>query len=204
MSSDARNAALRPVWAVAGALVLAAGLSGCNTVKEQFGFGKQAPDEFAVVANQPLTIPPDFTLRPPEPGAPRPQEIQPGRQASLAMFGQPIVGTTDAGLPPPVGFGTGSAPTAGEAALLGAANATDVDPSIRNTVNREGAQLAEKSQSFMDDVLFWRDPQSPDVTVDAAAEQARLRANAGAGLPPTQGETPQNVPRQQAPLEGIF
>ena len=32
------------------------------------------PDEFAVESRAPLTVPPDFDLRPPEPGAPRPQE----------------------------------------------------------------------------------------------------------------------------------
>ncbi len=32
------------------------------------------PDEFAVESRAPLTIPPEFDLRPPQPGAPRPQE----------------------------------------------------------------------------------------------------------------------------------
>ncbi len=36
---------------------------------------RSSPDEFAVESRAPLTIPPDFALRPPQPGAPRPQEI---------------------------------------------------------------------------------------------------------------------------------
>jgi hypothetical protein len=39
------------------------------------------PDEFAVESRAPLTIPPDFDLRPPQPGAPRPQEATPAERA---------------------------------------------------------------------------------------------------------------------------
>ena len=58
------------VVTVLGAAVLSA-LGGCSGVSESLGFAKQSPDEFAVVRNAPLTLPPDYTLRPPQPGAPR-------------------------------------------------------------------------------------------------------------------------------------
>lgn len=50
---------------------LALGVSGCESTRETFGLNKQSPDEFAVVSRAPLSLPPDFTLRVPEPGAPR-------------------------------------------------------------------------------------------------------------------------------------
>jgi len=40
-----------------------------------------SPDEFAVESRAPLTIPPEFELRPPQPGAPRPQEATAADQA---------------------------------------------------------------------------------------------------------------------------
>ena len=59
------------------------------------------PDEFAVESRAPLTLPPEFDLRPPQPGAPRPQEVtaadkarrvidtagpgEPGKQATAAL-----------------------------------------------------------------------------------------------------------------------
>ena len=43
------------------------------------------PDEFAVESRAPLTIPPDFDLRPPSPGAPRPQEKASNQQAKQAI-----------------------------------------------------------------------------------------------------------------------
>ena len=52
---------------------LALGVAGCESTRETFGLNKQAPDEFQVVSRAPLSLPPDFTLRVPEPGAARPQ-----------------------------------------------------------------------------------------------------------------------------------
>jgi hypothetical protein len=61
----------------AGALLL----SGCTDLKRSIGLEKTSPDEFAVESRAPLTMPPDFQLRPPQPGATRPQEKSSGQQA---------------------------------------------------------------------------------------------------------------------------
>jgi hypothetical protein len=66
----------RGVAAVSAAcLVGALALSGCTNFKRAIGLEPTMPDEFEVEARAPLTIPPDFDLRPPKPGAPRPQEV---------------------------------------------------------------------------------------------------------------------------------
>jgi len=57
------------VCVVAGVLV-----SACSNWKQAIGIEPTSPDEFAVESRAPLTLPPDFDLRPPQPGAPRPQE----------------------------------------------------------------------------------------------------------------------------------
>lgn len=44
-------------------------------------------DAFAVSKRAPLTIPPDFALVPPKPGASRPQEADSSQQALSALFG---------------------------------------------------------------------------------------------------------------------
>ena len=59
----------------------AALLSGCSDFKQMVGLDPTMPDEFAVESRAPLTVPPDFNLRPPEPGAARPQEESTGKQA---------------------------------------------------------------------------------------------------------------------------
>jgi hypothetical protein len=47
------------------------------------------PDEFAVVRNQPLVIPPDYALAPPRAGEPTPQAADPRQEALQALFGGP-------------------------------------------------------------------------------------------------------------------
>lgn len=47
---------------------------------------RDRPDEFAVQRQAPLVIPPDFSLAPPAPGAPRPVEGTAAQQALEALF----------------------------------------------------------------------------------------------------------------------
>lgn len=52
-------------------------------------FNRDRPDEFAVQRQAPLVVPPDFSLTPPAPGAPRPAEGTASEQALDAIFGGP-------------------------------------------------------------------------------------------------------------------
>src|SRR3546814_518394 len=73
-----------------GRLLIVAGLalavSACGGFRDSLGLTKQSPDEFRVVSRAPLTLPPDYNLRPPEPGAPRPQVGSASQQAERAVF----------------------------------------------------------------------------------------------------------------------
>jgi DUF3035 family protein len=51
--------------------------------------GRERPDEFAVTRNQPLVIPPDYSLTPPRTGEPAPQGTDARTQALEALFGGP-------------------------------------------------------------------------------------------------------------------
>jgi Protein of unknown function (DUF3035) len=60
-------------------------LTACSGFKQAIGLEPTMPNEFAVESNPPLTIPPDFDLRPPEPGARRPQEESTAKQAQQVI-----------------------------------------------------------------------------------------------------------------------
>src|SRR5258707_15480456 len=78
----------RTRWLGALAVVLlAAGTGGCSEAQKALGLTKNPPDEFQVVAPAPLTLPPNYNLRPPDPGAPRPHERTPRDMARNAVFG---------------------------------------------------------------------------------------------------------------------
>lgn len=191
---------LGPVTLVALAVV------GCSS-NEVFDFDRSAPDEFAVVSRAPLSVPPDFNLRPPAPGAPRPQEGTTTDRARATVFGQPL-DVEDTGRFTVAADGRvierSALATTGEEALLIRAGADRAEPGIREIVNRETAELIEANTFLLDRILFWRGQRPQGEVVNAAEEAERLRQNRIAGQPLTEGETPTIERRREGPLEGLF
>jgi hypothetical protein len=142
-------------------------------------------------------VPPEYKLRPPTPGAPRPQESDIREQAASAVFGSAPQTRQQAAA-------TSTPTTSGESALLDQAGATQVQPGIRTTVNRDAATAATQNTSFIDSLLFWQEQDPPGTVVNAREEQQRLQENAALGKPVTAGETPVIERRRKAPLEGLF
>ena len=170
-------------------------LSACENAREVIGIAKQSPDEFSVVTRAPLSMPPDFGLRPPQPGAERPQEkIITDLARDLLFKNTGAVPALQQALPT----------SKGEAALLAKAGASNPDPSIRRTLNRESSILATEDKNFTDRLIFWQGKLPPGTAVDAAAEQKRLRENAGLGDAPTKGRTLKIVRKPKGWIEGIF
>ncbi len=174
-------------------LALAA-LGACDTVRDTFGGGKKAPDEFTVLTKAPLSMPPDFALRPPEPGAAPLHTYDPRQQALSALSGR------DASANPP----RGGAMSMGETALLAQAGASNPDPRIRQVVNEELSQFMESDKSIVDSIMFWRAPIPPGTVVDAPKEAQRLRDVQAAGDTPVTGATPSIRRKERALLEGLF
>lgn len=176
-----------------GAVALVVSLSACESVSSAFGFGKKAPDEFAVVRSAPLTLPPNFTLRPPRPGAPNANEASAREQAESVLLQE---------------SGASSAKsvtaTSGETAFIERAGAADVNPNIRRIVDREFSGYASEDESFIKSLMFWRGDQPPGEVVDAEAEAERLRETVQAGESVTAGETPTIKRREKALLEDLF
>lgn len=73
---------------VASALVAAAGLGGCQSTRQALGMTKVTPDEFRIVTKAPLVVPPDYALRPPAPGEPRPPGTAARKRCPHRPFGQ--------------------------------------------------------------------------------------------------------------------
>lgn len=66
-------------------------LTACESgeVRDSLGLGRTAPDEFVVVSRPALSVPPEFTLVPPEPGAEGP------RASTEEMAREALIGTTE-------------------------------------------------------------------------------------------------------------
>jgi hypothetical protein len=141
--------------AAAAALLAASGLAGCDTASKAFGLAKVTPDEFRVVTKAPLTLPPDYSLRPPAPGEPRPQELQPESAARQALVGQRA----------------GDVRSDGERLFVSKAGADHADPLVRYVVDDEFGNLAHKDKSFADYVMFWKKGQPAAAPASEAADQ---------------------------------
>ena len=149
---------------VAAAAVVIAGLSlaGCQSTRNALGITKVVPDEFRVVTKAPLVVPPDYSLRPPAPGEPRPQELQPESQARAALIGQR----------------NAEQRSDGERLLVSKAGAEHADPLIRYVIDDEFGAVTHKDRSFADRVLFWRKGKP-----ETQGQQAATAAQAGADSP---------------------
>jgi len=138
----------------ASALFAAFGLAGCQSTAQALGMAKVTPDEFRVVTKAPLVVPPDYSLRPPAPGEPRPQELQPESAARLALLGEREAEQR----------------SEGEKLLVAKAGAEKADPLIRYVVDDEFGDIAHKEKSFADRVMFWRGGGDKTTAAEKAAE----------------------------------
>jgi hypothetical protein len=155
-------------------LVAAAGLAGCQSASHALGLAKVTPDEFRVVSKAPLVIPPDYALRPPAPGEPRPQELEPQSAARTALLGARQAEIR----------------SDGEKLLVAKAGADKADPLIRYVVDDQFGAISHKDKGFADWVIFWKHGQpavqtetssaaDTPVPVDAATEEKRITGLTG-------------------------
>lgn len=154
------------------AAVAAAGLplGGCDSFNRAIGKTRVIPDEFQVVSNDPLAIPPDFALRPPRVGV-GVQEQSPTDQAREAVF---RAGNNNAqtGLPP-----SADKLSPGEKDLLRQSGAANAPADIRQTVDADPTTGVPFDRSLVDKLLFWSGPTTPpsNQVIDPAAEASRIR-----------------------------
>ncbi|HTW26689.1 MAG TPA: DUF3035 domain-containing protein [Acetobacteraceae bacterium] len=176
--------------ALGGTLALPLVLSACggsNDLSRMFDFSRDAPDEFRVTTRAPLSMPPDYSLRPPRPGAPRPQEQSETTQAEAVLV-------------PEVELNQGATSMSqGEQALVQAAG-PPAPKDIRAEVDEESVKDIP-SESFAERLMFWRPAPQPGTVLDPVAEAARLRQDAALGRSPEVGSTP-IIQRQGSSLFG--
>lgn len=141
-------------------------LTACEDTKEYLGLNNYAPDEFVVVQQRPLDMPPpDYTMEKPRPGDVRPQYegaelkakrlLLQGEKKCKMMKGQGIEEKF-------------SAKISGE-----------IDPEIREKVTQESEAERERKRSFTNKVAFWKD-QRPGRVVDPFEERKRVQQMKGA------------------------
>ncbi len=132
--------------------VLALGLTACASSND--GARAGVPDEFRVVKKAPLSVPPEYSLRPPELGTVRPPEVSLTSQDRVVAFGTDIgVDASDI-----------------ERMLISRAGAIAVSPIIRQTIDYDEAGLLRKGRTISDAVTGYTG--SPEELAAAAEDNA--------------------------------
>ncbi|HJN23066.1 MAG: DUF3035 domain-containing protein [Rhodospirillales bacterium] len=173
-------------WIIAFSIV-AVLIGGCDNTQGIFMPSKNSPDEFAVYSRAPLSLPPNYALRPPDPGAVRPQDTAPRREAKKAILGGR--GGADnlrgeAATPGTSAKFAGGSP--GVMALLRDAGGLDADPDIRAAINQETSMFTDQGAQFANKLLFWRKQKEKGVALDPDAEARRIRKAKAMGRPVTE------------------
>lgn len=187
-------------------------LAACEAggVRDTLGLNRDAPDEFTVVSRPPLSIPPEFTLRPPKPGEP-PRGISADEQAKSILTGKPVsTRLTDPSKLEEPSVETAVTPvvqsevlSGGAASLLKRAGADSADDSIREKLNVD--EVTPRDVSDADNLLDQlTGSEKPEPTVDAVKEAERLRANKDENKPVNEGEVPEEGVKKRSLIDRIF
>ena len=174
-------------------------LAGCGSVSALLG-GKSSPDEFSVYSRAPLSIPPEYKLRPPSPGAARPQAVEPRDNAKKEMLkssqqvsSRNVLLRSGKSSSEKLGARSKAAAasiSAGEKALVLHAGGSKTDPQIRAIVNSEALVPLAGSKALADKVLFWRNPRKQISIIDPGKENKRIREQQAKGKPVTSEGVP--------------
>ena len=139
---------------------LALSTTGCEQTRQTLGLKRTQVDEFEVSDRQPLSVPPNYDLRPPRPNAPAAAEVDPANKAKEALLGDQSANGT-------------SSPA--EKNLLAQASAHNKNPEIREQLSQDQAASKDSEKAPGEAFVFWKDKgakKSGDV-IDPIAENKR-------------------------------
>ena len=160
-------------------------LAGCDSFNRAIGKTRVIPDEFQVVSNAPLAIPPDYALRPPRVGN-GPDQQNATEQAKETVFRAGDTNPDAAAVAP-----LDKVMSPGEQDLLKQAGATSVPSDIRRTVDADPSEGVPFERGLVDKLLFWSGPTTPPSTdtLNPGQETSRIRlaqsvANGTTAAPP--------------------
>ena len=187
----------RTLRAAALVAVAAVALSGCDTIRDAAGMDKSAPDEFAVSTKAPLTIPPDYNLLPPRPGAVPTNQTEPTDSAQTALFGSDPA-TVASQLPDTY--------SEGEKMLLATARIQSADPAIRQHLASDRKAMVGADDSFTNDILFWQKPKADAGQPLNADQEARKFDQQKTGQAASGGAKPAQPPppEDKGWFDGLF
>jgi hypothetical protein len=132
-------------------LVAGAAIAATTACSSNGNSGAATPNEFRVVTKAPLSVPPEYKLRPPAAGTTLPNEVEAAKTEAATAFGTTM----------------GQDASASERALVATAHANAASSGIRTQLDWEETKSIRKSKSIADRILFWRSDNAEDAATAA-------------------------------------
>jgi hypothetical protein len=206
----------RMLFTTCGLLALTA--CGNSSVKETLGLSRKPPDEFKVVARPPLSIPPQFNLRPPSHSAESPIIIPADKQAKSIITGTPARGTdnsfdlrsasADTAVMPvessPIDMGKGKNSISSDSQFMKNIGVDQADPKVREELTKQKIAAQEKKEETSWWSGFTGTREKRETMVDAKAEAKRIQDNKASNKPVTEGKTPEIKDKDRGILTDWF
>lgn len=172
---------------MAGSLLLNA--CGEVSVKDTLGLDQRAPDEFRVVSRPPLSVPPQFDLRPPGVTG----ENMPATRTRAQSL---MLGNTD--------NSKDISSSKAEATFLQKAGVDAADPNIKKELTEQkiNEQLQKEEKGWWSRVTVIPEREEPVVKANDEAE--RIKKNKEEGKPITEGDTPETGGGTMSTIEHWF
>jgi hypothetical protein len=193
-------------------ICLGMALAGCSSgeVRNTLGLNRDAPDEFRVVSRPPLSVPPDFHLQPPVPGAqplgsPAAEDearsivLQDDDGASVTRILQKP--SVDTAVDPVI---SSDQATMGESNLLSKAGTSQADPTIREQLEKERRAEPEEPKEDVSPLESWLGIEGSDPVVDPKEEAKRIRDNKDQGKPVNEGDVKTIDPKNDSVIDKVF
>jgi len=164
-----------------------------GNARDSLGLRKTAPDEFKVVSNPPLSLPPEFSLRPPA----KEVVVIPAEVAAKRVLFEKA--SADIYVP--------TSATNGESAFLKRIGASEADSEIKAVLRKEEASAAQADKRSG---LFGKltklsngEKEAKEPVVSALDERDRIVKNKQEGKSITDGDTP-TVTEEKSLLKRVF
>jgi hypothetical protein len=144
--------------------------TACQDTQRALGFKKSVPDAFRVVSQAPLSMPPEYHLLPPAPGAERPQQSRATDRAEEALVGQQER--------------SNNSNSEGEQLFLQEAGANQTPEDIRRIIDEENRNVITEQEEegfwdqMMDGTLLYdkeEENKAKDAVLDPVEEIERLQ-----------------------------
>ncbi|MEZ5690101.1 MAG: DUF3035 domain-containing protein [Rickettsiales bacterium] len=183
-----------------------------STIKETLGINRTSPDEFQVVSRPPLSVPPQFNLRPPSAISTSPTVVSADMKAQSIVIGnEPRRNSfeldeiySDTAVMP-VSSRSLSGDDKANSGFLQNIGVSKADPDIREKlIKQEIVTRQQKEESSWWDIFSYGTKKEKAVLVDADAERKRIEDNSKKNKSITEGETPTVKEKDRGLLGDLF